>query len=47
MKHKTVHAYPSPGDAITPCCGKTPLQLAIGDLISRQPDRVTCGKGER
>lgn len=37
-----IHACPPEGSGLTPCCGKTPFELPLGDRISSEPDAVTC-----
>jgi hypothetical protein len=42
MSHEVTHACP-PGDSgLTPCCGKTPLELPRTDRLTLDPSLVTC-----
>lgn len=36
-----VHACPPDGSGLTPCCGRTPFELPLGDRISSEAP-VTC-----
>ena len=38
---ETVHACPPDGSGLTPCCGRTPFELPLGDRISSEAS-VTC-----
>lgn len=38
---ETVHACPPDGSGLTPCCGRTPFELPLGDRISSEAP-VTC-----
>lgn len=38
----TTHLVPPDGEALTPCCGKTPFELPIGDQITSDGETVTC-----
>lgn len=40
----TTHLIPLPDHGTTPCCGKTPFELPIGDRLAVNEARVTCGK---
>ena len=46
-KQPVTHMCPLPDYGTTPCCGKTPFELPIGDRIAVLEERVTCGKEER
>lgn len=37
-----VHACPRQGTGITPCCGRSPLELPRSERITTDPDAVTC-----
>ncbi|MEU4256297.1 hypothetical protein AB0B42_00545 [Streptomyces fradiae] len=37
---ETFHACPPDGSGLTPCCGRTPFELPLGDRISSET--VTC-----
>ena len=39
-----VHAEPPTGSRVTGCCGRTLAELAPSDWLSREPERVTCGR---
>jgi len=38
---ETVHACPPDGSGLTPCCGRTPFELPLGDRISSEAP-TTC-----
>jgi hypothetical protein len=38
---ETVHGCPPDGSGLTPCCGRTPFELPLGDRISSEAT-VTC-----
>lgn len=40
----TTHLAPPPHTGTTPCCGRTVFELPIGDRLTSDPERVTCGK---
>lgn len=42
MKHVTTHAAPPHGSAFTPCCGRVPTELPIGDRLALDRSKVTC-----
>lgn len=42
--HSTTHAYPPPDHGTTPCCGRTVFELPIGDRLTSDPAKVTCGR---
>lgn len=37
-----VHLAPPAGSGLTPCCGRTPLELPTSDRITASPSRATC-----
>jgi hypothetical protein len=41
---ETVHACPPDGSGLTPCCGRAPFELPLGDRISSEAP-VTCTGG--
>ena len=43
---ETVHACPPDGSGLTPCCGRTPFELPLGDRISSEAP-TTCKGGDR
>lgn len=44
VDHSTVHQCPHEGEAVTPCCGRTPFELLQTDRLSVDVRQVTCGK---
>lgn len=45
---ETIHLSPLLGDAVTPCCGRTPFELPRSDRLTVHDVLVTCsGSGER
>jgi hypothetical protein len=38
----TVHQCPPDGESLTPCCGRTPLELPHEDQIAVDKKLVTC-----
>jgi hypothetical protein len=41
---ETLHARPQPGEAVSPCCGRTLAELPRYDRIAPKPEQVTCGR---
>lgn len=39
---QTTHAAPHPDSGLTACCRKTPFELPHTDLMTTQPETVTC-----
>lgn len=39
-----VHACPDEGDALTPCCNRSPFGLPRGHVLTGDDTMVTCGK---
>ena len=39
---ETTHRCPSPGEAVTPCCGRTPFELPLTDCLTLEAALVTC-----
>lgn len=44
METECLHAQPEPGEAASPCCGRTLDQLPRYDRIVLDPAKVTCGR---
>lgn len=42
MPDEITHACPPDGSGLTPCCGRTPVELPRTDRITSQADAVTC-----
>lgn len=42
VEERVTHACPPPGQAVTPCCGRTPFELPRTDRIALGPMVVTC-----
>lgn len=40
---ETVHACPPDGSGLTPCCGRTPFELPLGDRISSEAPTTCTG----
>lgn len=43
---EVVHGCPGPGEGVTPCCQRTPFELALDDRMTTVPAEVTCGRPE-
>ena len=43
MKTATTHAHPRPDETTTPCCGRNPVELPIGDRLTFRVELLTCG----
>jgi hypothetical protein len=44
IEKEWLHAPPEPGQAVSPCCGRTVNQFPPYDRIVLDPSRVTCGR---
>ncbi|UJV41616.1 hypothetical protein [Streptomyces sp. AMCC400023] len=42
-----IHACPPDGTGLTPCCGRTPLELPRTHRMTNDPAMVTCGQTRR
>lgn len=43
-RKRTIHMSPQPGGFFTPCCGKIPTELPIGDRLTLDHRKVTCNR---
>jgi hypothetical protein len=41
-KREVFHACPPENSGLTPCCGRSPLELPRDDRLTTTPSEVTC-----